>query len=109
MFGIVNADANLSQAGSNWVGKATIYSLASGVAGAATGALLGTLGSWLPESGRIAVASLLGIAAAILDGGEFYYGHSRPIQCDREPPSAGSVPGRCAGRHATVPRGVLSR
>lgn len=86
MFGIVNADPNLRQASSSWMGKATVYSLSSGVAGAATGALLGTLGSWLPESGRIAVASLLGIAAAILGGGELYYGRLRPMQCDRETP-----------------------
>ncbi len=85
MFGIVNADANLGQAGGIWVAK-PVYSLSSGVVGTATGALLGTLGSWLPESGRIAVASLLGIAAAILGGGELYYGRLRPIQCERETP-----------------------
>ncbi len=86
MFGIVNADANLGQAGSSWVGKALVHSLSSGVAGAATGALLGTLGSRLPEPGRIVVGSLLGVAAAIVGGASLYYGRWRPIQCDRETP-----------------------
>ena len=57
-----------NQGGRSWVSKAVIYTLASAVAGLVAGAALGAVGSLLPLDMRLAVGSILAIAAIAVGG-----------------------------------------
>ena len=55
-----------NQAGRGWKSKAAVYALASAVAGLVTGAALGIVGGLLPLNIRLAVGSILAIAAIVV-------------------------------------------
>lgn len=75
-----------NQAGANWIQKAVLFTIASSAAGLATGALLGLVGSAVPFNVRLAVATLLATAAALLGASELL-GRAPPLpQCSRETP-----------------------
>lgn len=59
-----------NQAGTSWVTKAVVYTAATALAAALAGACLGGLGSLLPASVRVALGSLLGLAAVVVGGAE---------------------------------------
>jgi hypothetical protein len=75
-----------NQGGRIWVSKAAIYALASAVAGLVTGAALGTVGGLLPLNARLAVGSILAIAAIALGGLELSGRRTQPWQFDCETP-----------------------
>jgi hypothetical protein len=75
-----------NQGGRSWVSKAVIYALASAVAGLVAGAVLGTLGNLLPLDMRLAVGSILAIAAIAIGGLELFGRHTQPWQFDCETP-----------------------
>ena len=100
-----------NQAGSSWVGKALLFSFSSLLAGLVAGAALGALGSLIPVTARLAVASVLSMAATGV-GVLSLAGHTRVLQCDRETPQrwvhAGAV--RWALRNgATLGVGATTR
>lgn len=75
-----------SQASSNWLSKAVVFSLSSAVGGLGTGVALGVAGSLIPPQVRTASGSLLAIVAIVVGGLELTGRHLRPPQCDRETP-----------------------
>ncbi len=75
-----------NQASRSWVSKAVVYSLSSALAGGATGAVLGAVGSLLPLDFRLAAGSILAIAAIVLGGLEFFGRRIQPLQFDCETP-----------------------
>jgi hypothetical protein len=75
-----------NQAGRGWISKATVYALASTVAGLVAGAVLGTVGSLLPLDIRLAVGSILAIAAIAIGSIELYGRRTQPLQFDCETP-----------------------
>ena len=75
-----------NQGGRSWVSKAVIYALASAVAGLVAGAMLGTLGNLLPLDMRLAVGSILAIAAIAVGGLELFGRRTQPWQFDCETP-----------------------
>ncbi len=75
-----------NQAGRGWRSKALVYSLASSLAGLATGVFLGAAGSLLALEFRVALASLLAVLAIVLGSIELSGRHVRLVQCDRETP-----------------------
>jgi hypothetical protein len=75
-----------NQGGRSWVSKAVIYALASAVAGLVAGAVLGTLGNLLPLDMRLAVGSMLAIAAIAIGGLELFGRRTQPWQFDCETP-----------------------
>jgi hypothetical protein len=85
----VHLGSHHNRAGSGWRAKALAFSLASTLAAATTGALLGTVGSSAPTEGRVAVASVaavLSIAIGVIDLGS----RRLPVlQCDRETSQSG--------------------
>lgn len=62
------------------------YVLAGTMAGAIAGTATGLLGAVTPESTRIVLGTLLGLAAATLGTRELTSSGKRPLQCDRETP-----------------------
>lgn len=75
-----------NQANRSWITKATVYTLASAVAGLVTGAVLGTVGGLLPLDTRLAVGSILAIAAIAVGSLELFGRHTQPLQFDCETP-----------------------
>ena len=75
-----------NQAGRSWITKAVFYSLSSALAGAATGAVLGAVGSLLPLDFRLAAGSLLAVVAIALGGLEFFGRRVQLPQFDCETP-----------------------
>jgi hypothetical protein len=75
-----------NQRGKSWIGKATIYVLASAVAGLVAGAALGTAGGLLPLEIRVAAGSILAIAAVALGSLEVVGRRFQPLQFDCETP-----------------------
>jgi hypothetical protein len=75
-----------NQGGRSWVSKAVIYALASAVAGLVAGAALGTVGSLLPLDMRLAVGSILAIAAIAVGSLELFGRRTQPWQFDCETP-----------------------
>ena len=75
-----------NQAGRGWIGKAAVYTFASTVAGLVAGAGLGTVGGLLPLDIRLAVGSILAIAAIAVGGLELFGRRTQPWQFDCETP-----------------------
>ena len=75
-----------NQAGRSWISKAVVYSLSSALAGLATGAVLGVVGSLVPLDFRLAAGSLLAVVAIALSGLEFFGRRIQPLQFDCETP-----------------------
>jgi hypothetical protein len=75
-----------NQAGRSWISKAVVYALASAVAGLATGAALGFVGGLLPLEIRLAVGSILAIAAIAVGSLELFGHRMQPLQFDCETP-----------------------
>jgi hypothetical protein len=65
-----------------------LYVLASTCAGATTGAVLGAVGSLIPPTTRISIATGLALIAVIAGAGGVLGRFTRPLQCDRETPRA---------------------
>jgi hypothetical protein len=77
---------NRNQAGRSWVSKAVVYTLSSAFAGIATGAALGAVGGFLPLGARLAIGSLVAVAA-IAVGSFGLFGYRVPLpQLDCETP-----------------------
>ena len=74
------------QAGRSWISKAAIYVLSSLGAGLASGAVLGAAGTLLPIELRVAVGSILALAAIAVGGLELFGRHVQPLQFDCETP-----------------------
>jgi len=75
-----------NQAGRSWTSKAVVYTLSSAFAGIATGAALGAVGGFLPLGARVAIGSLVAVAAiAVGSFGLFGYRVALP-QLDCETP-----------------------
>jgi hypothetical protein len=72
--------------GRSWIGKAVVYTLASALAGLVAGAALGTVGDLLPLDIRLAVGSILAIAAIVVGGLELFGRRVQPWQFDCETP-----------------------
>jgi hypothetical protein len=75
-----------NQAGRGWISKAAVYALALAVAGLVAGATLGIVGGLLPLDIRLAVGSILAIAAIAVGGLELFGHRMQPLQFDRETP-----------------------
>jgi hypothetical protein len=75
-----------NQAGRSWIGKAAVYALASTVAGLVAGAALGIVGGLLPLDIRLAVGSILAIAAVAVGSLELFGRRMQPLQFDCETP-----------------------
>jgi hypothetical protein len=73
-----------NQAGRSWVSKAAVYALASMAAGLVAGAVLGFVGGLLPLNSRLAVGSILAIAAIVVGGLELAGRPVQPLQFDCE-------------------------
>ena len=73
-----------NQAGRSWVSKAAVYALASMAAGLVAGAALGFVGGLLPLNSRLAVGSILAIAAIVVGGLELTGRPVQPLQFDCE-------------------------
>jgi hypothetical protein len=70
----------------SWISKAAVYALASVVAGLVTGAALGTVGGLLPLDVRLAVGSMLALAAIAVGSLELFGRRIQPLQFDCETP-----------------------
>ena len=75
-----------NQAGRSWISKAAVYALASTVAGLVAGAFLGIVGGLLPLDIRLAVGSILAIAAIAVGSFELFGRRMQPLQFDCETP-----------------------
>ena len=75
-----------NQAGGSWISKAAVYALASAVAGLAAGAVLGAVGGLFLLDIRLAVGSILAIAAIVVGGLELFGRRIQPLQFDCETP-----------------------
>lgn len=75
-----------NQAGSDWVSKAVIFSVATTGGGVALGVLFGAIGSLLPLHARIAIASVAGVVAVAIGALEVANKAVPVIQCNRETP-----------------------
>jgi hypothetical protein len=75
-----------NQAGRGWIGKAFVYVLSSLVAGLAAGAVLGAAGNLLSIDLRVAIGSMLAVAAIAVGGLELFGRHIQPVQFDCETP-----------------------
>lgn len=69
-----------------WIGKAFVYVLSSTVAGLAAGAVLGAAGNLLSIDLRVAIGSMLAVAAIAVGGLELFGRHIQPVQFDCETP-----------------------
>jgi hypothetical protein len=75
-----------NQAGRSWITKAIVYSLSSALAGFVAGAILGAVGGLLSLDFRLAIGSILAVAAIVVGGLESL---GRPVnlpQLDCETP-----------------------
>ena len=72
--------------GRSWISKATVYVLAAAVAGLVAGAALGIVGGLLPLNIRVAVGSILAIAAVAIGSLEVIGRRVPPLQFDCETP-----------------------
>jgi len=75
-----------NQAGRSWVTKAIVYSLSSALAGLVAGAALGAVGGLLALDLRLAVGSILAVAAIAVGSLEFLGRHVMLPQFDCETP-----------------------
>ncbi len=75
-----------NQAGRSWITKATVYALASAVAGLVTGAALGAVGGLVPLDIRLAMGSIFALAAIAVGSLELFGRHIQPLQLDCETP-----------------------
>ena len=75
-----------NQAGRSWISKAIVYSLSSAAAGLVTGAVLGAVGSLLALDFRLAIGSILAVAAIAVGTLEFFGRRVQPPQFDCETP-----------------------
>jgi len=75
-----------NQAGRSWISKVAVYALASAVAGLVAGAALGIVGGLLPLNIRLAVGSILAIAAIAVGSLELFGRRMQPLQFDCETP-----------------------
>jgi hypothetical protein len=75
-----------NQAGRGWISKASVYVLSSTGAGLASGVVLGAAGALLPIELRVAVGSMLAVAAIAVGGLELFGRHVQPLQFDCETP-----------------------
>ena len=75
-----------NQAGRSWQSKAAVYALASAVAGLVAGTVLGTVGSLLSLDIRLAVGSILAVAAIAVGSLELWGRRPQPLQFDCETP-----------------------
>lgn len=66
--------------------SAALYSVASLVGGAASGAVLGFMGSALSPTSRVGIGTLLGFLGVVIGGLDVLGRASPPLQCDRETP-----------------------
>lgn len=73
-----------NQARSRWWAKALTYSLAATFAATAAGALLGALGSSVPQDGRAAAASVVAVLAVAVGTVDLNSRRLPVLQCDRE-------------------------
>lgn len=69
-----------------WVLRALAYTVASAAVGAASGVLLGSLGSFLASDVRVSVVSLLSLLAIAVGSYEFVGRRAALLQCDHETP-----------------------
>lgn len=70
----------------SWIGKAFAYMFWSAFAGLAAGAALGAVGGFLPLEVRLAIGSVVAVAAIVV-GGFGLFGYRLPLpQLDRETP-----------------------
>ncbi len=72
--------------GRSWIGKAVVYSLSSALAGIVAGAALGAAGGLLALGLRVAVGSILAVAAIAVGSLEFFGRRVRLPQFDCETP-----------------------
>lgn len=93
-----------NQAGRSWISKAIVYSVSSALAGTAAGALVGFAGGLVPFELRVAIASVLALAAMILGGIELGGRRIGIPQRDRETPQRWLQKGafRWAARNGVV-------
>ncbi len=75
-----------NQAGRSWITKAIVYSFSSALAGVVTGAILGAVGSLLALDFRLAIGSVLAVAAIAVGGLELFGRRIQPLQFDCETP-----------------------
>ena len=75
-----------NQAGRSWVSKAIVYSLSSALAGLVTGAVLGALGGLLALDLRLAIGSILALAAIAVGSLDLFGRHVLLPQFDCETP-----------------------
>ena len=75
-----------NQAGRSWIDKAAVYTFASTAAGLVTGAALGIVGGLLPLNIRLAVGSILAVAAIAVGSLELFGRRVPPLQFDCETP-----------------------
>ena len=75
-----------NQVGRGWISKAAVYALASTMAGLVTGAALGAVGAHLPLDIRLAVGSVLALAAIAIGSLELFGRRMQPLQFDCETP-----------------------
>jgi hypothetical protein len=75
-----------NQGGRSWISKAIAYALASAVAGLVAGAILGTAGGLLPLDIRLAMGSILAIAAIVIGSLELAGRRTQLLQIDCETP-----------------------
>ena len=88
VYGIANSAVERNQAGSSWVSKAAIFSLSASFGGLISGWLLGLVGSFVPLNIRIALASLLALAAVVVAAIELSGRRLQLLQCNRETPQS---------------------
>ncbi|MBA2346457.1 MAG: hypothetical protein H0V83_15470 [Rubrobacter sp.] len=75
-----------NQAGRSWVAKAIVYSLSSALAGLVTGAALGVVGGLLALDLRLAIGSILALAAVAVGSLDLFGRHVLLPQFDCETP-----------------------
>lgn len=75
-----------NQAGRSWAAKALVFSVSASLAGMLAGAVLGAAGAILPPEIRIAMASLLALAAVFVGSLELLGTEIKLPQCDYETP-----------------------
>jgi hypothetical protein len=86
VYGIASSDVHRNKAGRSWITKAIVYSFSSALAGVVTGAILGAVGSLLALDFRLAIGSVLAVAAIAVGGLELFGRRIQPLQFDCETP-----------------------
>jgi len=75
-----------NQAGSNWIVKASVFSLSTTLAGIVSGLVFSFVGSVVPIDIRLAFASLLSLVGIVIASLELGGRRLQLLQCNRETP-----------------------